>query len=85
MSEAKEVKNRGLTYERLQPIRDNENLSQYWVNDRPKGFKVKSGNNVVEMTMLDVRDTAEKMYNMSPRAYLASLSKQGLLIDGVYE
>ena len=85
MSEAKEVTNRGLTYERLQPIRDNENLSQYWVNDRPKGFKVKSGNNVVEMTMLDVRDTAEKMYNMSPRAYLASLSKQGLLIDGVYE
>jgi len=85
MSEAKEVTNRGLTYERLQPIRDNENLSQYWVNDRPKGFKVKSGNNVVEMTMQDVKDTAAKKYNMSPRAYLASLSKQGLLIDGVYE
>ena len=85
MSESKQVTNRGLTYERLQPIRDNENLSQYWVTERPKGFKIKSGSNVVEMTMKDIRDTAAKKYGMTPRAYLADLSNQGLLIDGVYE
>lgn len=83
-----EVVNEGTesAYTRLVPIKTNEDLSQYWVKARPKGFKVKSGSKVVEMSFKDIRETAaSKGIELSPREFLADLSRQGLLIDGVYE
>jgi hypothetical protein len=83
-----EVVNEGTesAYTRLVPIKTNEDLSQYWVKARPKGFKIKSGSKVVEMSFKDIRETAaSKGIELSPREFLADLSRQGLLIDGVYE
>ena len=85
LSKVEKTTRNGLTYDRLKPIRDNEDLSQYWVTERPKGFKVKNGTKVTELSMSDIRDTASKKYGISAREYLADLSEQGLLIDGVYK
>ena len=85
LSKVQKTTRNGLTYDRLKPIRDNEDLSQYWVTERPKGFKVKNGTKVTELSMSDIRDTASKKYGISAREYLADLSEQGLLIDGVYK
>ena len=84
LSKVEKTTRNGLTYDRLKPIRDNEDLSQYWVTERPKGFKVKNGTKVTELSMSDIRDTA-KNHGISAREYLADLSEQGLLIDGVYK
>ena len=87
MSEVKEVTKDGLMYKRVRPIRDNENLSQYWVKARPKGFKIRNNSEIVTMTMKDVRDTAADAKTgggISPREFLARLSNQGLIIEGVY-
>jgi hypothetical protein len=86
MSKVETVTAKGLTYKRLVPIKTNEDLSQYWVKERPRGFKVKNGSKVVEMSFKDIQETAaSKGIELSPREYLADLSRQGLLIDGVYE
>jgi len=86
MSKVEAVTAKGLTYKRLVPIKTNEDLSQYWVKARPKGFKIKSGSKVVEMSFKDIQETAaSKGIGLSPREFLADLSRQGLLIDGVYE
>jgi hypothetical protein len=86
MSKVEKVKKRGLDYKRLVPIKTNEDLSQYWVRERPVGFKIKNGSEVVEMSFKDIRETAaSKDIELSPREYLADLSRQCLLIDGVYE
>jgi len=85
MSKVEQSTRRGLTYERLVPLRDNEDLSQYWVTERPKGFKIKNGTKVTELSMSDIKETASKKYGLTAREYLADLSRQGLLIDGVYE
>lgn len=86
MSKVETVTAKGLTYKRLVPIKTNEDLSQYWVKQRPKGFKVKNGSKVVEMSFKDIQETAaSKGIELSPREFLADLSRQGLLIDGVYE
>ena len=86
MSKVETVTAKGLTYKRLVPIKTNEDLSQYWVKARPKGFKIKNGSKVVEMSFKDIQETAaSKGIELSPREYLADLSRQGLLIDGVYE
>ena len=84
MSKTQKVTEGGLTYDRVIPIKTNEDLSQYWVLESPKGFKVIDGDNVIEFSMQDIRDTAKK-YDLSPREFLADLSRQDLLIDGVYE
>jgi len=86
MSKVETVTAKGLTYKRLVPIKTNEDLSQYWVKARPKGFKIKNGSKVVEMSFKDIQETAaSKGIGLSPREFLADLSRQGLLIDGVYE
>ena len=78
MSKVETVTAKGLTYKRLVPIKTNEDLSQYWVKERPRGFKVKNGSKVVEMSFKDIQETAaSKGIELSPREYLADLSRQG--------
>ena len=74
---------KGLDYKKVQPLKDNEDLSQYWVKERPKGFKVKNDNKIEVMSMSDIKDTANS-HGMAVKEFLAALSQQGLLIDGVY-
>ena len=81
-----EVVNEGTesAYTRLVPIKTNEDLSQYWVKERPKGFKIKIGGEVASKSMGDINKTASEYGYASTREFLADLSRQGLLIDGVY-
>ena len=81
-----EVVNEGTesAYTRLVPIKTNEDLSQYWVKARPKGFKIKIGGEVTAYSMNDINKAASEYEYGSTREFLADLSRQGLLIDGVY-
>jgi hypothetical protein len=82
-----EVINEGTeaSYTRLIPIKTNEDLSQYWVKKRPRGFKIKIGSEVVSKNMADINKAASDAGFGSTREFLAALSAQGFLIDGVYE
>ena len=82
-----EVINEGTeaSYTRLIPIKTNEDLSQYWVKKRPRGFKIKIGSEVVSKNMADINKAASDAGFGSTREFLTALSAQGFLIDGVYE
>lgn len=84
MSKTVAAKRNGLEYEKVQPLKDNEDLSQYWVKERPKGFKINMQGEVVSKSMGDIAEAASEYGYGSIREFLADLSRQDLLIDGVY-
>ena len=84
MSKTVDAERNGLKYEKVQPLKDNEDLSQYWVKERPKGFKINMQGEVVSKSMGDIAEAASEYGYGSIREFLADLSRQDLLIDGVY-
>ena len=84
MSKTVDAERNGLKYKKVQPLKDNEDLSQYWVSARPTGFKINMQGEVVSKSMGDIAEAASEYGYGSIREFLADLSRQGLLIDGVY-
>jgi len=74
----------GKSYEGAIVIQDNENLSQYWTKESPKGFKVANGENPpIEYAWEDLEKTA-KYRNQTVRELLVDFSRGGDLIGGIY-
>jgi hypothetical protein len=74
----------GKSYEGAIVIQDNENLSQYWTKESPKGFKVANGEKPpIEYAWEDLEETA-KDRNQTVRELLVDFSRGGDLIGGIY-
>jgi hypothetical protein len=74
----------GVEYEGAIVIQDNENLSQYWTEKSPKGFKVANGAKpIIEYSWGDLKEIS-KSRNQSVRELLVDFSRGGDLIGGIY-
>ena len=74
----------GFKYQRPEVIDDGANLSQYWVEDIPRGFVLPDANgNEVELSWPDLYATAKKN-GVTARELLAHAQLSGNLLRAVY-
>lgn len=73
----------GFTYDKVTVVDDGANLSQYWVEDQPIGFKMQLGDQIVDLDWKDVKDSAEKK-QQTVREWLADREFAGHIIQGNY-
>ena len=73
----------GFTYDKVTVVDDGANLSQYWVEDEPIGFKMQLGDQIVDLDWVDVKDSAEDA-EQTVREWLADREFAGHIIQGNY-
>ena len=73
----------GFTYDKVTVVDDGANLSQYWVEAQPIGFKMQLGDQIVDLGWKDVKESAEKK-QQTVREWLADREFAGHIIQGNY-
>ena len=76
-----------LKYDRTRVIEDTADLSRYWAEEKPKGFKLKLDNKVVELSWDDIKASAAGKNgerNQSVRGWLAQRENKGQIVGGIY-
>ena len=74
----------GLAYDRTRVVEDNSNLSQYWVADKPTGFKLKlPSGEVASLSWADIKASAGAK-GQSVRKFLAERDESGSIVGANY-
>ena len=80
----KDFERNGLKYDRTRVVEDNSNLSQYWVEDKPTGFKLKlPSGEVASLSWADIKASAGAK-GQSVRKFLAERDEAGSIVGANY-